>query len=107
MPDPVLLAFALFASLAGMGWLAMANKAHWAQIRKGRPISTVIAHRLRWQGGIAMVVSLVLCLWVDHPTMAVLVWVMLLAAAALTIAMILTWRARWLRVLPIAARRRA
>ena len=41
--------------------------------------------------------ALALCLWVDHASMAVLVWVMAVAASALVVALTLTWRPRWLR----------
>lgn len=89
---------ALVACLAGMGWLALAMEAHWAQVRAGhRPPATV--RRLRVQGALGLAVSLALCLRADHPSMAALVWVMLLAAAALAVALTLTWKPRWLLVL--------
>ncbi len=103
MRDAALLAAAMVISSAGMGWLALTIPAHWVQLRNTQPLSPAGTRCLRWQGGIALATSLLLCLWVDHPTMAVLVWVMLMAAAALAIAMILSWRADWLRVLQITS----
>jgi Protein of unknown function (DUF3325) len=51
---------------------------------------------LRSLGGSALFVSLLLCLSVDRASMASLVWVMLLATAATSIAFILSWRPRLL-----------
>ena len=50
-------------------------------------------------GASALAAGLVLCLAVDHASMAVLVWVMALAGAALVVAFTLAWRARWLGIL--------
>lgn len=97
MPDAVLLFAALLASLVGMGWFALAMEAHWRQVLGDAGRRPPV--RLRVLGALALASSLALCMRVDHPTMAALVWVMSLAAAALTIALTLAWRARWLRVL--------
>jgi hypothetical protein len=94
---------ALVANIGGMGWLALAMDAHWRQAcgDVARPPATTTL--LRALGAASIAVSLVLCVSVDHPTMAALVWIMALAAAALTIAFTLSWRARWLRVLVLRA----
>lgn len=98
MSEALNLAVALAACLAGMGWLALAMEAHWEQVRAGhRPPATV--RRLRVLGALGLAASLALCLRADHPSMAALVWVMLLAAAALAVALTLTWKPRWLLVL--------
>jgi hypothetical protein len=54
---------------------------------------------LRILGAMALLISLVACLQADHAGMAALVWIMLLAAGAKAVAMLLTWRPAWLRVL--------
>jgi hypothetical protein len=54
---------------------------------------------LRALGVAAFVGSFLLCLSADHPSIAVLVWVMSLAAASLAVASTLTWRARLLALL--------
>lgn len=99
MPDGLLLLAALLANLLGMGWLALAMEPHWRQVRGDAARTRATTVRLRVLGALALMASLALCLRVDHPSMAVLVWVMALAAAALAIAFVLSWRARWLRVL--------
>lgn len=99
MRDPLLLTGAVLAALAGMGWLALAMEAHWPQVFAARGPTPRTATGLRVLGAAAIVISLLLCLYVDHATMAVLVWIMVLAGAALTIAFTLARRAHWLRVL--------
>jgi hypothetical protein len=90
---------ALLASLAGLGWLALAMESHWEQVCAPVPLTRATRRGLRLGGWLALGLSLLLCLAVDHASMAVLVWVMSLAAAALLLAFTLAWRARWLRVL--------
>src|SRR5687768_6996974 len=101
MPDSMagcLLLAALLSSLAGMGWLALSMQPHAQQVWV-RGCSRHTPGLLRLLGVAGLVVALALCLVVDHASMAVLVWVMSLAAGALTTAFVLTWRAHWLRVL--------
>lgn len=97
MADGLLLLAAWLAGFVGLGWFALAMEPHWRQVcgaTAGPP-----AARLRAAGTTALMASLALCLRVDHPSMAALVWMMSLAAAALAVAFTLSWRARWLRVL--------
>ena len=98
MLSACLLSAALLASLAGMGWLALSMPVHAQQVWGGVP-STGIARMLRWMGAIGLLVALVLCLAVDHASMASLVWVMTLAASAVATAFLLSWQPRWLRAL--------
>lgn len=102
MPDAVspasLLALALACSLAGMGWLALSMQVHAQQAWRRTPAPGRLKP-LRWLGSVALLAALVLCLGADHATMAVLVWFMALAGAALTVAFTLSWRPHWLRVL--------
>jgi len=37
----------------------------------------------------------------DRPSMAALVWIMLMAGSAVAVALTLSWRPRWLRALAI------
>ena len=92
------------AALAGLAWLALGMDSHWAQVHADRPQAG--PGRLRALGAIALASSLGLCLAADHPSMAVLVWFMLLAGAAIVIAMTLSTRPRWLRWLWPAPGRR-
>lgn len=93
MPDSVLLAAALVCAAVGMGWLALAMDVHWAQVcdvpRSRRSIVV-----LRALGSVSLLGSLVLCLIADTATMALLVWMMLLTAGAVTTAFVLSTRPR-------------
>lgn len=94
-----MLAAALVSSFAGLAWLALAMEVHWRQVRVGAPLTRRTCAVLRALGVSALVLSLALCLAADHPTMAVLVWVMSLAGGALALSLTLAWRPRALRVL--------
>ena len=96
MTAPLLLLAALLSSLAGMGWLALSMPVHAQQVW-GAALSTGTVRLLRVAGALALAAALVLCLAVDHATMASLVWVMGLTAAAVSVAMTLSWRPHWLR----------
>jgi len=95
----LLLTAAWLVCAMGMACLALAMEAHWSQVRAGRALSPNGAWRLRALGVAGLALSLVLCLAADHPSMAVLVWVMTIGASALVVALTLTWRPRWLSVL--------
>ena len=99
MPDAVMLAAALAASVLGMAWLALAMETHWEQVRGTAPLPARTVRALRLLGAAGLAASLALCLAVDHASMAALVWVMGLAASALAVAFALSWRPRWLAVL--------
>jgi hypothetical protein len=97
MHKGLLLTLALLCSAGGIAWLALAMEVHWQQVRDsaaGPDRRTAIG--LRVLGGAALAVSFGACLLADHVTMAVLVWVMSLAASALLVAQALAWRPRWL-----------
>lgn len=96
----LLLLAALVAAVAGMGWFALAKDVHWEQVHGDTPQTPGKIRLLRALGALGLAVSLGLCLAVDHASMASLVWIMALAAAALAIAFTLTWRPQWLRWLP-------
>lgn len=106
MPKSLLLSAALLCSVGGVAWLALAMEEHWQQVR-----GHAVQHRprtvtsLRALGVIALLASLLLCLRADHATMAVLVWVMSLAAGSLVVALTLAWRPRWLAFLALWAGR--
>ncbi|MGC4076465.1 MAG: DUF3325 family protein [Rubrivivax sp.] len=87
---------ATLAALAAFAWLALAMDEHWQRVQGGamppprRP--------LRVLGAAGVVASLAACLRADPPSMAVLVWLMLLAAAALAVALTLARRPGLLRL---------
>lgn len=105
MPKSALLLVALLCSVGGLAWLALAMEVHWQRARGtdvGPGRATVIGLRVAGTG--AVLASLLVCLRADHVSMAVLVWVMSLGAAALAVALVLAWRPRWLAWLVAWAR---
>ncbi|MDZ7925406.1 MAG: DUF3325 domain-containing protein [Marinagarivorans sp.] len=94
----LLLTLATLTALVGMGWLALSQDNHWRAVI-GTTRTPKHATILRALGIASLMVSFILCSLADHITMAVLVWFMLLATAAICIAKLLTWRGPWLAVL--------
>lgn len=99
MPDALLLIAALFSACLGMAWLALAMDVHWKQVSGSPPPSPLISKLLRGLGFASLLAALLLCLAADTATMAVLVWMMALAVAAVTVAFLLSWQPRLLAVL--------
>lgn len=100
MSDVLWLILGAGFSYAGMAWLALAMDAHWGQVMH-RPAKQAAATRrgLRWLGAAALGLSLLACLAADQPSMALIVWVMLLGAGAMGVALTLSRRPRWLALL--------
>ena len=98
MAEPVvLLTGAAVTAVLGLGWLALAMDVHWEQVHGDEAPSVAAAKALRIAGAFALALSLGPCLGAEHPSMAVLVWLMLLAGAAAAVAATLSWRPHWLR----------
>lgn len=96
MPNGLLLMGALLCGVIGFAWLALTMEPHWRQVRGPHPLPKPGVPRLRVLGSGALTASLLLCLMADHPSMAVLVWIMALAAAALLVAFTFAWKPRLL-----------
>lgn len=106
MAEALTLCLAALFSFTGMGWLALSLDVHWQQIFGHQAVlSARAAKRLRLIGWTGLLLSAVFCFVADRPSMAALVWVMLLAASATLITQLLAWRALWLRVLVLRVRR--
>lgn len=92
----ILLLAAFLASTLGLVWMALAMETHWQQVLGDIPLARAVQLMLRGLGGLALAVSLILCMIVDHVSMAALVWIMLLAVGATSVTFTLTWRPFWL-----------
>jgi hydrogenase-4 membrane subunit HyfE len=108
MSEALWLCIAALLALAGMAWLALAMGAHWDQVMS-RPAAQAegIRQILRIAGALGLLLSALACLAADRPSMAVLVWFMLLAAGAFLVAFTLSWQPALLRIFcpPALARR--
>ncbi|WP_437723808.1 DUF3325 domain-containing protein [Sorangium sp. So ce861] len=103
MSDLTLLTATFVCAVCGMAWLALAMKPHWAQVQSAKPHTAAVARRLRVAGVVALLLSLAASLGADHPSMAVLVWVMTLSVSAVIVAMALAYWPKcliWLSWLP-------
>ena len=95
MPDALFYVLAVLLVVLGLASFALAMERHWRQLRPGSPISRQSMLVLRTTGATALAASLALCLWLDHGTIASLVWVMALVPAALTVTFTFSWRPQW------------
>lgn len=85
------------ASLLALTWLALSMDDHWQQVHGQASPRPDTRKTLRALGVLGLAASLFLCLGADHASIAVLVWLMLVPASAITVAMTLAWRPAWLR----------
>lgn len=85
----MLLLGAFAAAVLGLGLSAASMARHWRQLRGESVLSSQQAIAMRTIGAAAILLSLLLCLASSHPTMAVLVWIMQLALAAVVVALTL------------------
>ena len=104
MADALVLAAAQLSSVCGMGWLALAMRVHWRQVRGAQALEPATVRVLRLMGPVALLLSLVMFVSVDHPSMAVLAWVMSITASVFALAFTLAWRPRLLAWLVIWVR---
>lgn len=104
--DTLWLVVAVVLAWAGMGWSALSMPVHWAQIFV-EPGAPPPRQTLRVLGATAVLACGWCCLQADHPSMAALVWIMLLTSAGVTVSMILARRPGLLHILwPIGPRPR-
>lgn len=107
MPDALFYVLVVLLLVLGLASLALAMERHWRQLRHGSPLSRRTTLMLRAMGAAALAASLTLCLWLDHGTIASLVWVMALVPAALTVTFTFSWRPQWFEPLLCWARPRS
>ncbi|GAB3262213.1 DUF3325 domain-containing protein [Chitinimonas naiadis] len=89
---------AAVATIIGFAWLSLAMDGHWQQVHGGTTPARKVRTTLRALGAASLITSAALCFIVDRPTMAMLVWLMLLAGSAPLIAVTLAFRPRLLRL---------
>lgn len=105
MFDAVYLVLAWLTAFLGMALLAISMEVHWHQVADATLAYGVGKKmRARFLGFLALLVSLLFCLKADYAPMAALVWIMMLAVGACSVAMLLTWRPQALRILVYGSR---
>jgi Protein of unknown function (DUF3325) len=91
MVEPaMLLAVGYVACVAGFAWLALGMEPHWQQVQGARQLSQRGRVALRTLGVLGLVGGGLACARADHASMAMLVWVLMLTAAALTVTFVLS-----------------
>lgn len=98
MTEALWLIAAALAALAGMGWLALTLQTHRKQVLPPG-LQQISTRRLKIVGWSFLLLSAVFSFQADHPSMAVLVWIMLQAFAAMMVAMMLSHRPAMLRLI--------
>jgi hypothetical protein len=98
MVDWIILTVAGAAAVFSLAWLALAMEGHWQQVHGGSGPSQAVQALLRVLGASGIVVSGILCFVADRPSMAALLWIMLMAFAAVSIALTLAWKPALLRL---------
>lgn len=96
-----LLAGIFAAACLGFALLALTQARPWQRVSRAAPPAGVRRPALRTLGGLALGLSLLLCLVRDGPGFGALLWATAVSIAAASVAFTLTWRPAWLR--PLAA----
>ncbi len=95
MPALLLIAASL-ASYGGFACLALAMPNHWAEASGQRGDVASNRRWLRSVGFFMVGVAYVLCVYRDGLSFGSVLWVVLISAAAIAVALTLTWRPRLL-----------
>lgn len=88
MLEALYLSAAAALSVLGMAWLALSMDVHWAQVKQ-IPLAESQPPRmvLKLLGFSALCGSGVVCLIADRPSIAALVWIMLMVGSAVAVAL--------------------
>ena len=88
--DTIWLVFAGLTAFTGCGMLALSQDRHWSRAF-GAPAQTTTKSYLKWGGWALVVASLVFCTLRDGGSFAALLWPMLIALGAISVAMVLAY----------------
>ncbi|MEL7028314.1 MAG: DUF3325 domain-containing protein, partial [Pseudomonadota bacterium] len=89
--DAPYLFLAYLSGASGMGWLALSQPRHWRAVMPG-PAPDKPKRVLRIAGWVSLFASLIFCILRDGGSFAAILWPLILGAAALAVAMALTYR---------------
>ena len=91
------------AAYLGFALLALTQARPWRRVGQAPPPTAIRRLAMRTLGGLALVLSLALCLVRDGPSFGALLWATAISIAAAAVAFTLTWRPALLRPLAAAA----
>lgn len=102
MLEALLTIAATAASYLAMALFALAQEEHWQ--RAGMAPATTLARRWRHVAVIILMLAGVLCVAGHGAGFGLILWVMLIGAAIVAVALTLSWRPQWLGSIARGAR---
>ena len=94
MLEALLTLTAAMAIYLALALLALSQEDHWS--RAGMPPATRLAHRWRYVASIVLILASLLCVAGHGAGFGLILWVMLIGAAIMAVALTLSWRPQWL-----------
>lgn len=94
MLEALLTLAAAMAIYLALALLALSQEDHWS--RAGMPPSTRLARRWRYLAGIVLILAGALCVAGHGAGFGLILWVMLIGAGIMAVALTLSWRPHWL-----------
>lgn len=94
MLESLLTLVAALACYLALALLALSQEDHWS--RAGMPPATRLAHRWRYVASIVLILAGLLCVAGHGAGFGLILWVMLIGAAIMAVALTLSWRPQWL-----------
>lgn len=94
MLEALLTLTAAMAIYLALALLALSQEDHWS--RAGMPPATRLAHRWRYVASIVLILAGILCVTGHGAGFGLILWVMLVGAGIMAVALTLSWRPQWL-----------
>lgn len=94
MLESLLTLAAAAACYLALALLALSQEDHWS--RAGMPPATRLARRWRYVAGIVLILASLLCVAGHGAGFGMILWVMLIGAAIMAVALTLSWQPQWL-----------
>lgn len=94
MLESLLTLAAAAACYLALALLALSQDDHWS--RAGMPPATRLARRWRYVASAMLILAGMLCVAVHGVGFGLILWVMLVGAAIVAVALTLSWRPQWL-----------
>ena len=94
MLESLLTLAAAVASYLALALLALSQEEHWRHA--GMPPATRLAPRWRYVASVVLILASLLCVAGHGVGFGLILWVMLVGAAIVAVALTLSWRPQWL-----------
>ena len=94
MLETLLTLAAAAACYLALALLALSQEEHWTRV--GMPAATPLARRWRYVASAVLILAGVLCVAGHGAGFGLILWVMLIGAGIVAVALTLSWRPQWL-----------